>query len=499
MNIPLTQQLLNSLASHRRDSLWSHESTPPSPDYQLAIDGLNSSDYRSGLVGLYKDLISRRDFSQRLWEWLCDGKSSLDLQATSAFKRASMALSADLRAESLKLDSHIRTAKYVFEQTQMYLTRLDIKYVIDHRPSWYSSCRKFLAKFTRKYLKDLTGYSSAPVHDIHTDYLKDLGAKKRVSGYRARLMAELEHASSEGWFCVFDTLTIAPELESSFFEDKTAIRDHCRRIGRLINKMLGRPISSSYTDVFKYFIVPEYGSKTDRLHFHALYCMKVLPYGSSDPNLCKPVAKYREIRAFKVWSYGFSSPVAMRYSGDAFSLAGWAWPVVPSKKAGQFEPLSVKPALAVAFYVTKYASKNVEGLKTQCQNLKQNYRIRMSRRFGHRLPSMNHLNLKTLVQLTRLHWTTTPKAMLIRKNASLMLKSLLVGLSVKNFLDRRTPRVTLLERLRDLTQKTHDPNPQKTIPSPVPVLMLTDLSEATLAYIDTTHFRPKSARVGAFV
>src|SRR5207244_2468407 len=87
---------------------------------------------------------------------------------------------------------------------------------------------------------------------------------------------------------------------------------------------------------------------------------------------------------------GYSMPIAVRYTQDAFSRSGWLWPV-----DAKGEPLKATSYMAVGFYVAKYVNKKSDmdlaakglgakewnnSLKTKLSLLpKKLFRIRMSR------------------------------------------------------------------------------------------------------------------------
>src|SRR5206468_199264 len=89
------------------------------------------------------------------------------------------------------------------------------------------------------------------------------------------------------------------------------------------------------------------------------------------------------------WPYGYSMPIAVRYTQDAFSRSGWLWPV-----DAKGEPLKATSYMAVGFYVAKYVNKKSDmdlaakglgakewnnSLKTKLSLLpKKLFRIRMS-------------------------------------------------------------------------------------------------------------------------
>src|SRR5260370_29363400 len=102
-----------------------------------------------------------------------------------------------------------------------------------------------------------------------------------------------------------------------FFKQKTAYE-----IG------LGIPAEplfrSSHADCYQYFCVPEYGTANGRLHFHAVHFMRTLPTGSVDPNFGRRVRNRRQLNSLQnTWPYGYSMPIAVRYTQDAFSRSGW--------------------------------------------------------------------------------------------------------------------------------------------------------------------------------
>src|SRR5207253_7431602 len=81
----------------------------------------------------------------------------------------------------------------------------------------------------------------------------------------------------------------------------------------------------SHADCYQYFCVPEYGTANGRLHFHAVHFMRTLPTGSVDPNFGRRVRNRRQLNSLQnTWPYGYSMPIAVRYTQDAFSQIGRA-------------------------------------------------------------------------------------------------------------------------------------------------------------------------------
>src|SRR5437870_883137 len=101
------------------------------------------------------------------------------------------------------------------------------------------------------------------------------------------------------------------------------------------------------------FCVLDYGTANGRLHFHPLHFMRTLPTGSVDPNFGRRVRNRRQLNSLQnTWPYGYSMPIAVRYTQDAFSRSGWLWPV-----DAKGEPLKATSYMAVGFYVAKYVNK----------------------------------------------------------------------------------------------------------------------------------------------
>src|SRR5438046_8384702 len=74
---------------------------------------------------------------------------------------------------------------------------------------------------------------------------------------------------------------------------------------------------------------------------------------SVDPNFGRRVRNRRQLNSLQnTWPYGYSMPIAVRYTQDAFSRSGWLWPV---DAIG--EPLKATSYMAVGFYVAKYDNK----------------------------------------------------------------------------------------------------------------------------------------------
>src|SRR5256885_13894030 len=73
-----------------------------------------------------------------------------------------------------------------------------------------------------------------------------------------RLMNAMRQAHADGWFIVFDTLTLADDRLEAFYDNPNALRDYFRDIGRMVLAAEGRKANDSHADCYQYFCVPEY-------------------------------------------------------------------------------------------------------------------------------------------------------------------------------------------------------------------------------------------------
>src|SRR5256886_373028 len=92
--------------------------------------------------------------------------------------------------------------------------------------------------------------------------------------------------------------------------------------------------------------------KNGRLPFHAVHFMRTLPTGSVDPNFGRRVRNRRQLNSLQNTSpYGYSMPIAVRYTQDAFSRSGWLW--LDDAKG---EPRKATSYMAVFFFFNKTAT-----------------------------------------------------------------------------------------------------------------------------------------------
>src|SRR5256885_1599988 len=92
-------------------------------------------------------------------------------------------------------------------------------------------------------------------------------------------MNAMRQAHADGWFIVFDTLTVAEDRLEAFYVNPNALRDYIGVIGRMVLVAKCRKANDSRSDCYQYICVTEYGTANGRLHFHAVRFMRTLPTG----------------------------------------------------------------------------------------------------------------------------------------------------------------------------------------------------------------------------
>jgi hypothetical protein len=313
---------------------------------------------------------------------------------------------------------------------------------------------KFTLEFVEKFFSNMAEMSK-------------LGRKAELMN---RLMLEVGQRYEEGWYFVFNTLTVDPWMYSKVFVEKGCEgKNYWNEYIRSIDRWFGKAAQGSYrkaqvelrkgNDYHNYFAVVEKGAKSGRLHIHVLHAFKALPVECVDPNLGAVVPNRREITAFKsFWNCGHSSPIAVRFGAlDAYSKRGWLWPVVISEASKVYEPVEYKGFKVIVNYVSKYMTKSMEDKEVGCI-----WRTRVSRRLGKSTIKMvlSEMSLKSKLLILR------EKKMKLKHNnvmipRILLRRMILLGLPSTLFqeLYRKALRlrpVSLLKLVRDMIR-----NPQK--------------------------------------
>src|SRR5438045_9731338 len=93
---------------------------------------------------------------------------------------------------------------------------------------------------------------------IATTFISTLSLHDALPISIQRLMNAMRQAHADGWFIVFDTLTLADDRLEAFYDNPNALRDYFRDIGRMVLAAEGRKANDSHADCYQYFCVPEY-------------------------------------------------------------------------------------------------------------------------------------------------------------------------------------------------------------------------------------------------
>src|SRR6266851_141047 len=414
------------------------------------------------------------------------------------------------------------TEKLMDELAQCYnvLPQLDINNTIAHRPEgdekWFLENEKTVTQFCRKLaaerpLKDIRDEYNYPkkkgIKDECSRLLEASTMKSRRGFAIQRLMNAMRQAHADGWFIVFDTLTLADDRLEAFYDNPNALRDYFRDIGRMVLAAEGRKANDSHADCYQYFCVPEYGTANGRLHFHAVHFMRTLPTGSVDPNFGRRVRNRRQLNSLQnTWPYGYSMPIAVRYTQDAFSRSGWLWPV-----DAKGEPLKATSYMAVGFYVAKYVNKKSDmdlaakglgakewnnSLKTKLSLLpKKLFRIRMSRNFGMKMLTMTNLSTECLIQLTKLGYDATPFNQILKQNAKREMRLRLGKVTVADVLAAQPVTTNLLKFMRASIKRIGVSNLQSFIAYMTQKLTLSDISDESKNYLDKAGITTACLRI----
>lgn len=299
--------------------------------------------------------------------------------------------------------------------------------------------------------------------------------ESRKTELKARLLLEAKYRVSQGWYCIFDTLTVKEHMQNDVFKKGSTIwTDYIRKIDRVIGITLHGDWRTAVAaraagDEFHvYFAVVERGHKKGTPHYHVLHFMKVLPYGCSDPNSGRSRPFHREIQSFKKYwrPYGFSTPIAVRFNNsDAYANDNWVFPI--EKDTG----LAIKcgsPEQIIG-YITKYIQKSYDERITRKEGFTQ-WRTKMSQSIGKNLSKKIMQNL-TMLQCELILRIRSRKYLQFQ-NENLPLWTL-KKLAMKKILNKKNqqtpkklwiqmtqlkPRDSFLKRVNAMIQKKESPN-----------------------------------------
>src|SRR5215467_4148035 len=206
------------------------------------------------------------------------------------------------------------------------------------------------------------------------------------------------------------------------------------------------------------------------------------------------------------WPYGYSMPIAVRYTQDAFSRSGWLWPV-----DAKGEPLKATSYMAVGFYVAKYVNKKSDmdlaakglgakewnnSLKTKQSLLpKKLFRIRMSSNFGMKMLTMTNQSTECLIQRTKLGYDATTYNQILKQNAKREMRLRLGKVTVADVLAAQPVTTNLLKFMRASIKMIGVSNLQSFIASMTQKLTLSDISDESKNYLDKAGITTACLRI----
>src|SRR5437870_7091146 len=117
-------------------------------------------------------------------------------------------------------------------------------------------CSSCCFSFENLYIFFFFFYLSRHHRDLHsfpTRRSSDLAStmKSRRGFAIQRLMNAMRQAHADGWFIVFDTLTLADDRLEAFYDNPNALRDYFRDIGRMVLAAEGRKANDSHADCYQ--------------------------------------------------------------------------------------------------------------------------------------------------------------------------------------------------------------------------------------------------------
>ena len=209
--------------------------------------------------------------------------------------------------------------------------------------------------------------------------LRLMSVSSRKASWVSRVSAEAEEANDNGWYMIFDTLTVNRDIACPYkvFANGMEFSKYIQRVEEVVRQACGYsqahrggPPRRSYARHFCRF---EQGTEGRNPHGHVVWFLQDVPEEwKVDPNLKLHDPRKQEIEGMKqMWPWGFSTPKAVRCRGDVWSdKHRWKWPI---KQDGS--RLALNGPDVCGRYVAKYLSKG------DCE-LKWTQRVKATRGLG---------------------------------------------------------------------------------------------------------------------
>src|SRR5262245_18580401 len=107
--------------------------------------------------------------------------------------------------------------------------------ILENEKTVTQFCRKLAAERPLKDIRDEYNYPKKKGIKDECSRLLEASTMKSRRGFAIqRLMNAMRQAHADGWFIVFDTLTLADDRLEAFYDNPSALRDYFRDIGRMV-------------------------------------------------------------------------------------------------------------------------------------------------------------------------------------------------------------------------------------------------------------------------
>src|SRR5205823_12332401 len=127
-------------------------------------------------------------------------------------------------------------------------------------------CRKLDAQRRLKDIRDQYNYPKKKgIKDEYSRLLEASTMKSRRGFAIQRLINAMRQAHADGWYIVFDTLTLADDRVEAFYDNRNAWCVYFRDIGRMVLAAVGRKATDLHAYCSQCFCLTGYGSAIGRL------------------------------------------------------------------------------------------------------------------------------------------------------------------------------------------------------------------------------------------
>src|SRR5699024_4268625 len=133
-------------------------------------------------------------------------------------------------------------------------TEGDEKSFLENEKTVTQCCRKLAAEPPLKDIRDEYNYPTKKGIKGECSRLLEASTMKSRRGFAIqRLMNAMRQAHADGWFIVFDTLTLADDRLEAVYDIPNAMHDYYPDIGRMVLAAESRKAKNSPAGCYQYF------------------------------------------------------------------------------------------------------------------------------------------------------------------------------------------------------------------------------------------------------